>query len=711
MKRILLSLLGMSILRVLVPPASYSQWVQTHGPYGGGFGISRFLASGGNIFVGISGGIGGSGTVSVSTDNGLTWSIVGNVSQEVRCLAVHGDFLAAGTMGFGDTFMPGVFVWTKSGNQWVLLSSGLLPQDVGALVFSGDNLIAAANYGVSVSTNNGVSWTGTTSPSTFGGTLVSIDSLVLLGASDFNGIYVSTDHGFTWATTSAPKKSVLCFAQSMNRLYAGTYKGIIISTDRGNSWSDSTLYNRSVGTLVANAGNLYAGTDSGAFVSTNSGRSWVKISPVNQEVYALAVLDSDIYVAPLPYSFPPSAFYYSTDNGTSWTTKDGVLPVSISGLVFQANRLFALAGKYLWFSIDAGSLWSKISTYNFGGTCLVATNSMLVVGTGSGVIASSDNGNSWTRRGLSTESISGIAASDSDIYATVLGTGVFHTRQNDTNWTEINAGLPSLLVNQLAICNSKLFAGVDWFGVFCFDNNAGVWNAVNSGLKGTGITSLAAKGNSLFAGVLDSSYRYGIAVTTDAGMSWTTADSGLPGADSAQQGTIIDGIGVVGDNLFAGLNVASPALYLSSNKGRSWTNVSLGLPTWTNPRFFTGDGVNVYLGNSAQNSGVWKRPLSEMITSVASPSSTLPGAYKLEQNYPNPFNPSTTIRYALPSKSHVSLCVFNTLGQQVVALVNENQDAGYHDVRFDGSGQASGVYFYQINVGSFVQTKKLILLR
>jgi hypothetical protein len=85
--------------------------------------------------------------------------------------------------------------------------------------------------------------------------------------------------------------------------------------------------------------------------------------------------------------------------------------------------------------------------------------------------------------------------------------------------------------------------------------------------------------------------------------------------------------------------------------------------------------------------------------------------FELLQNYPNPFNPSTTIRYALPQRSHVTLTVFNTLGQQVATLVNDSREAGYHDVRFDSSGLASGVYFYRLRAGDYVGTKRLLLLR
>lgn len=77
------------------------------------------------------------------------------------------------------------------------------------------------------------------------------------------------------------------------------------------------------------------------------------------------------------------------------------------------------------------------------------------------------------------------------------------------------------------------------------------------------------------------------------------------------------------------------------------------------------------------------------------------------QNYPNP---STTICYGLPSRSHVTLTVFNTLGQQLATLVNGEMEAGYHEVQFDASWPASGVYLYRLQAGSFVETRKLVLV-
>ncbi len=88
-----------------------------------------------------------------------------------------------------------------------------------------------------------------------------------------------------------------------------------------------------------------------------------------------------------------------------------------------------------------------------------------------------------------------------------------------------------------------------------------------------------------------------------------------------------------------------------------------------------------------------------------------PLAFSLEQNYPNPFNPITTIRYALPSRGHVSMTMYNLLGQRVATLVDAALEAGYHSVQFNAKNLASGVYFYRLQAGSFVETKKLLLLR
>jgi mannan endo-1,4-beta-mannosidase len=88
-----------------------------------------------------------------------------------------------------------------------------------------------------------------------------------------------------------------------------------------------------------------------------------------------------------------------------------------------------------------------------------------------------------------------------------------------------------------------------------------------------------------------------------------------------------------------------------------------------------------------------------------------PAVFVLEQNYPNPFNPTTAIGFQLKADSYVTLKVYDVLGREVRTLVNENLKLGSHETTFDGTGLASGVYFYRLVSGSFVDTKKLVLLR
>jgi len=89
----------------------------------------------------------------------------------------------------------------------------------------------------------------------------------------------------------------------------------------------------------------------------------------------------------------------------------------------------------------------------------------------------------------------------------------------------------------------------------------------------------------------------------------------------------------------------------------------------------------------------------------------IPTAFALKQNYPNPFNPGTTIIYDLPRSSNVTLAVFDLLGREVSVVVNEVVNAGYHEVSFDASSLASGVYMYRLHAGDFVSTKKMLILR
>jgi aminopeptidase N len=114
----------------------------------------------------------------------------------------------------------------------------------------------------------------------------------------------------------------------------------------------------------------------------------------------------------------------------------------------------------------------------------------------------------------------------------------------------------------------------------------------------------------------------------------------------------------------------------------------------------------------------WILRKAYLITGVSEiDESNIPEEYSLSQNYPNPFNPSTTIKYSVAADANfasttlVQLKVYDVLGNEIAVLVNEEKQAGNFQVEFDASQMPSGIYFYQLKAGSFVQTKKMILLK
>lgn len=153
---------------------------------------------------------------------------------------------------------------------------------------------------------------------------------------------------------------------------------------------------------------------------------------------------------------------------------------------------------------------------------------------------------------------------------------------------------------------------------------------------------------------------------------------------------------------------------------REWTEISGDLNVlFSSVKSFTefgSFGIKEHLDQPDQESPKMRAYLDHIdsLNTVTSNESfeTLPSTIELSQNYPNPFNPSTTIQFTLPSSEQVRLEVFNTLGQKVAILVNNQiRSSGRHQVQFDASQLASGVYIYRLQAGNYTQTKRMLLLK
>lgn len=171
--------------------------------------------------------------------------------------------------------------------------------------------------------------------------------------------------------------------------------------------------------------------------------------------------------------------------------------------------------------------------------------------------------------------------------------------------------------------------------------------------------------------------------------------------------------------------------------GRVWLNIDLitdghgttvqkGPDSWTDLVELNFESSNTVPNNAihwrindkfwhvydSDNSTTWDKGNFDLVTSLENKNqSGNEFSYHLSQNYPNPFNPTTTIQYYVPERSTIKLVVYNTIGQEVAVLADGEKEPGSYSFDFNASELPSGIYFYRLQAGSFIQTKKMVLLK
>jgi photosystem II stability/assembly factor-like uncharacterized protein len=358
-----------------------------------------------------------------------------------------------------------------------------------------------------------------------------------------------------------------------------------------------------------------------------------------------------------------------------------------------------------------------------------------------GVYYSNDNADTdnWTKvnTGLTDTSITFLAVVGSDIYAGTAS-GLFGTTNGGASWAPKNSGLAGSNVQGLVAIGSNLFVANSPHGIFLSTNNGETWNQRISGLTDTVVSSIVVHGTSLFI-----TTNIGVFRSTDEGASWTQQNTGLPSfipyslfatpaavyilTAGFPSGAVLRSLdnGVTWDSAMTGLPSTSSRImaasgsnvftgnysggfYLSTDNGTSWTAVNSGYGT-VPPRSM---GIhNGYLFSGGFDAGLYRRLLSQMVTSVIAEPGELPSRYSLYQNYPNPFNPETRISFDIPEATNVAVKVFDLFGRTVAILVNERLSAGTYTANWNATGFASGLYYYQIQAGNFIEAKKMFLLK
>ncbi len=385
----------------------------------------------------------------------------------------------------------------------------------------------------------------------------------------------------------------------------------------------------------------------------NCSAQWVQMSNgmTNQTVYCLAAGSNYIYAG---------TFYgvkASTDNGANWT-QTSMYNYEVDGLIVNGNNVFA--GTYALIFDD-------------------------------GVFLSTNNGLTWVQTSLNNWSVPSFAISGNYVFAGTYNSGVKYTTNNGTTWYQTN--LFTQTVFALAVSGNYLYAGTrSNLGVYLTTNNGTTWTQTS--LNNRTVYSLAVSGNNIFAGTAS----YGVYKSTDNGTTWT---------QTSLNNRSVSSLAVSGNNIFAA--TASYGVYVSTDNGENWTQRNEGFGSATSMDALCVFNNYIFAGTASYS--VYRRPLDEIITGIKPISEQLPSHYSLKQNYPNPFNPSTNIRYDLPKNGFVKLVVFDALGREVETLVNENQQVGVYEATFNASQYSSGVYYYKLTSGDFLETKKMMLVK
>ncbi len=410
---------------------------------------------------------------------------------------------------------------------------------------------------------------------------------------------------------------------------------------------------------------------------------------------------------------------------SQWVQSDSLFGSSVTSLttaVDNNNNEYLVAGTYgegILLSTDGGGSWNESNNglTNQSGTALyvtaVASSGLNVaIGTLGGIFLSADGAKSWsivtdssTQTGINTMAF----GSGNNIFAGTQGNGIFVSNNGGATWTQNDLNTPFIYsMTSLSLSDTSAYICSGSYGDVSLSVNEGKdWSQLNNGLPQSKISALVAlismktASISIFAGMADS----GIFLSTNNGVDWKESDnniSSLPigsfavtSHDSAQA------------KIFAG--TLGGGVFVSTNYGANWSPVNDGLNIGSQYVYGLAiSGPNLIAGTA---NGLWKRPLTQMITSVRTLPGTVPYKFNLTQNYPNPFNPTTVISYQLSTLSHVELEVYNVLGEKVAELVNKEQTAGAYKVTFNASNLATGIYFYELQAGNYTSVKKMILLK
>ncbi len=671
-----------------------------------------------------------------TTDGGQTWtkSLDWTYQQQRGIWAVKINPLnpstvwAATTEGTYRSYDAGA-TWTQVHNVVMAMDLVINPVDTN-IVITGNGNFASTGFGLYRTSDGGGSWAQITSglPSYFEGKIqldiykanpnivyASIGNGFFVGYNNASWFCRSTDAGVNWEVRSTTDYSKWqgWFSHDVAIDQSNPDNLIIIGIEVYKSTNGgSTIVQKSTGGLMSGFTPPIGGQEGGA-TYTHSDAHDVKQHPTDYNTYYIATDGGIFRTTDFGETFSSHNGRYQTTqfyNGTSSSQTDSLK--AMGG--FQDNSTDIYSGDLAWFRAPVGGdgSWTAIDAAN--DNIMFASSQVL------NISRSSNGGNNFSNISPPGSNITVFIAPykifilDGDIIYAGRDK-IYKSINGGSNWTTTNNGNvldgnPTLAMDISYQTSNKVYVGTAPYqtraGLFRTTNGGTGWDNITGTLPDRFPADIAVDPNDDNI-VYVTFYGFGtghVFKSTNSGDTWTDISDNLP--DVPTPAVIVDMNN--SNHVYIGTDIG---VFVSTDGGGNWQDFNDGLPDAVQ-----GMDLNITYANNVirvmtHGNGAYERKLLSQIPVGVEPDPIVVSSFKLEQNYPNPFNPSTTISWQLPVDAFVSLKVYDVLGNEVASLVNEEKPAGIYEVEFDASTLSSGTYFYRLEAGSFVQTRKMILLK
>lgn len=669
-----------------------------------------------------------------STDGGQTWfkCLDWSYNSQRGVWAVKINPLNPNTV-FANT-TEGVFRSYDAGTNWHQVNDIIMGMDIEinpvdtSIILSTHGNFASAGYGIYRSSDSGNNWEQITSglPTSFNGKI-----LLDIYKADPNIVYASIGHGFTSATGA----SWLCKSTD-----AGLTWTILTQTDYSkhqgwfshdvaiDQWNPdniivigiavwkstnggSTIIQKSTGGL--NLGRPPVGGPDGGPDYTHADAHIAVQHPSQQNIFYIGTDGGVFRTTDLGETFQACNGRYQTTqfyNGTSSSQLDSLK--AMGGL--QDNSTIIYDGDPAWIRVIGGDgSWTSIDPAN--------DNNMYASWQNLNMLRSTDGGTNFTTitppSSTRTSFIAPYRAFVGNHAIIYAGRDkIFKSTNSGSNWTATNNnisldGNPAIAMEISYQTSEKVYVATAPFGtnrgnVFRTDDGGTNWINITGILPDRFPSDIAVDPFSDSI-VYVTFYGFGtghVFKSTNSGDSWTDISDNLP--DIPTPAVIVDPNNT--NHIYVGTDVG---VFVSTTGGGSWQDFNNGLPDVVQAMDLNYTNVNNVLRVMTHGNGAYERKFLSQIPTDSEDIPAMVSGFKLEQNYPNPFNPITNLSFVIGYSSFVSIKIYDAIGNEIKTLVNKEMPAGTHNVTFDASGLPSGTYFYRLEAGSYVETRKMVLIK